>query len=207
MASTPKIVRRTAKRVRREVSNYLGFPVRARVNLGADTSSITQKKSGRTRSQITIDAEELKSGKITSAGLRRRLHHEFFHVGHDTFILGRAALVVNSVSEAMAVLGTAEEILRASRNPNAYQHYLSFQRDVQLNNPPEKQIHRIGFKIMLNILEKYPSPIARKQFVRELLKKNAATLRAKQTNSDLVGVNGYGEIFLVPNEVLELLHK
>jgi len=197
MASTPKVVRRTAKRIRREVSNYFGFPVRARVNFGADNSSITSIRGGKAKGVISLDREMRKVGRIPMARAELVLRHEFFHVAGDSYMLKKVSNTIDLSNEAIAMVGSAENEISRLHGPNAYRRVLADYDFALRINPPRDFVHLAGLKIMLNILRKYPSKKERQKFIQELLIQNAEAVKEGQKrNVDAYIVNPFGKIIL-----------
>jgi|GEM_PF-1563025 len=196
MASTPKVVRRLAKKTQREASNYFGFPINANVHFGAENISRTVKKGGKSKSSITLDRKLKNGGKIPLKETQKILEHEFFHAGHDSFMLKKAGFASGAVSEAVAMIANAEHVIKAkSFNPQIYQKYLTHQENRLAKNPPENPTHLAGLKIMLNILRKFPEPKTRQRFIQGLLEENAQTIKkARLTPSSRVLITGVGQL-------------
>jgi len=202
MASTPKVVRRLAKKAQREVSNYFGFPVHARVNLGAESKQKTKKKGGKPRINITLSRKDLMSGDKMSVGrIRTILDHELFHGAHDSYLLRKTSGNTKLVSEAVALLANAERKIRDSPDPVLAYKLCVERYKYLLERRPQSfkyTIHADGMEIALSILERFPERKERKKFLRDLLEHNAAVLKeAKAAGKTTVGVGELGKLFLV----------
>jgi hypothetical protein len=195
MASTPKAVRRTAKKIRREVSNYFGFPVRARVNFGVDNSSQTHVRGSKAKGVISLDRGLKQRGKIPLKEVRKILRHEFFHVAGDSYMLEKVSNTPDIPNEAIAMIANAEHQFSESRDPNIYKKFIAHQENILRTNPPKHPLHQAGLVIMLNILRQYPTKKERQIFVRELLKQNAEAIEyARRRNLDFCIVTPLGKI-------------
>ncbi len=195
MASTPKIVRQTAKRIRREVSNYFGFPVRARVNFGADNSSQTFMKRSKAKGVISLDRDLMSSGKIPLKEVRKILRHEFFHVAGDSYLLEKTSSTLDISNEAIAMVANAEHYFQESKDPNIYKKFIAHQENKLKLDPPQDPLHLAGLRIMLNIIREYPKKKERQIFIRELLKQNVDAIKyAQKRKLDTCLVNPFGKI-------------
>ncbi|VVB74361.1 Uncharacterised protein [uncultured archaeon] len=196
MASTPKAIRRTAKRIGRETSNYFGFPVHSQVNIGAKNASRTRKRGGYPKSKITIDRQLLQDGKTSMQKVRKILRHEFFHVAGDSYLLGKVSMAADIPGEAIAMVANAEHEIKESTDQRIHHKYLIHQERRLLTEPPANPLHLAALRIMVNILREFPDKQKRKIFIRELLEHNAKAIKeAREKNSDLTLMDKFGRLF------------
>jgi hypothetical protein len=194
MAATPKIVRITAKKVRREVSNYFGFPIRAKVKFGEEDFSQTHKKGNKTKGIISID-KRMKGERLPLDKLRTFLRHEMFHIAGDSYTLKHASSTFSATNEAIAILSNAESKMKKSKNPYAREEYLRTLEQRIMYDPPKDQTHLAGAIIVFNIIKKFPDAKARQAHVKHLLKQNSdALLLLREGKAQFLGVNEIGEI-------------
>jgi DnaJ-domain-containing protein 1 len=193
MAVTPKIFRKNAKRVQKEVTNYFGFPVRAKVNFGGDSFSQTHLRGNKFRGTIVVN-KKLKGEKIPVEELKKFLKHEYFHIAADGYTLKNARTTFGVVSEAIAMISNAEAELK-TKNPAKRAMYIdSLEFDIRFN-PSPYPIHHLGLVLMVNILKKFPSFAQRRAHVKYLLKQNSQALNAiREKKARFVGLGDFGEI-------------
>lgn len=194
MAATPKIVRRNAKSLKKEVTNYFGFPVRAKVNFGDESYSQTYKKGKKVWGRILIN-KRLKTGKISPSELKLFLRHELFHIAGDSFTLKNASATFSATNEAIAILSNAESEMKSSKNTFAREEYLKSLEQTLKFNPPFDRTHLIGAIICYNIVKKFPTAKLRQAHVKHLLKQNSQALNAiREKKAKYLGVSDFGEI-------------
>ena len=194
MAATPKIVRTTAKRLKKEVSNYFGFPIRARVKFGEESYSQTHRKGKNTRGVILIN-KRLKTGKISLSELNLFLRHELFHIAGDSFTLRNASTTFSATNEAIALLSNAESEIKNSKSPFAREEYLESLIQTLRFDPPRYETHLVGSIICYNIVKRFSTAKLRQKYVKYLLRQNSQALNdIRNKKAQFLGVSDFGEI-------------